>query len=362
MSRHKKKGKGSAILREARRRSLPHPQGNCLKAFASDLQNLQSKKDKRRLQLQTRLTKQPNIYDDQWIGDSMNTMKKKTIRFWYQNCNGLITKNDISEFQFDVATLADLGVNYFSFAETCININKPGFQNKLEDAFSEVIPNGHMRFVNSPSYPKRSNYQPGGISAGFDATMRTRYLREGHDKLGRWIWQEFGQNRMITRVYTLYRVNAGSEHASGHTTAWYQQKMLLEESGKTTNPRQQVMLDLVQEIQKEINTGHNILLFRDFNERHKSPEGMSTMLEEIGLYNVMAERLNNVDLPRTHVRGSHAVDHIWATKYILDNIQLAGIAPFGTHYHSDHRGFFIDIHENILFNKDDTTILYHDFR
>ena len=362
MSRKGKQGKGLVVLREARRQSLPLTRSKCLQAFTSEFVTLTEKKNKKRIKLQTRLTEQQDIYDDKWIGDSMESSKKQTIRFWYQNCNGLLTKNDIREFQFDIATLADLGVNYFSFAETCINVNKPGFQNKLEDAFSEIIPNGQMRFINSPKYPKRSNYQPGGISAGYDSVLRTRFLREGHDKLGRWAWQEFGQNKMITRVYTLYRVNAGSEFSSGHTTAWYQQKMLLEEAGSNANPRQQVLIDLIQEIQPEINNGRNILVFGDFNEGYHSPEGLSKKLENIGLYNVMVERLGSTNLPRTHARGSTAIDHVWATKHILDNIQFAGIAPFGTHYQSDHRGFFIDINENMLFHKDDTTVIYHEFR
>ena len=213
------------MLREARRQHLPEPQRKCLAAFASEIANIENKKNKKRIQLQSTLTDQPDVYDNHWIGDSIETKKQKAIRIWYQNCNGLIQQNDIRAFQFDIATLADLGVNYFSFSETCVNINKPGYVTKLNSAFNEVIPNGYFKSVNSPAYPKRSNYQPGGISAGYDATMRTRILKEGQDPFGRWMWQEFGQNSMVTRIYTLYRVNAGSEYASGNCTAWYQQKL-----------------------------------------------------------------------------------------------------------------------------------------
>ena len=115
----------------------------------------------------------------------MQNISNKSIRFWYQNCNGLINKNDVRGFQFEIASMADAGVNYFSFAETFINVNKPGYARKLQDSFSDIIPTGKMSFVNSPSYPKRSNYQPGGILGGFDGIVRTRYLSEGRDKLGR---------------------------------------------------------------------------------------------------------------------------------------------------------------------------------
>ena len=76
----------------------------------------------------------------------------------------------------------------------------------------------------------------------------------------------------------------------------------------------------------------------------------------------MEERLGTSDLPRTHSRGSKAIDHVWATKYILDNIQHAGFAPFGHFYDSDHRGIFIDIEEKILFQEHESKIIYHEYR
>ena len=62
---------------------------------------------------------------------------------------------------------------------------------------------------------------------------------------------------MVTRVYTLYRVNDGSEHASGTSTAWYQQRCLYEEEGKNVNPRKQVIYDLCEELRPWIEKGNN---------------------------------------------------------------------------------------------------------
>lgn len=86
------------------------------------------------------------------------------------------------------------------------------------------MPNDRLKVINFPSYPKRSMYQPGGIACAFDATIQMRFLREGLDNFGRWIWQEFGTQRMITRIYTIYRVCDGNELISGTSTAWFQQK------------------------------------------------------------------------------------------------------------------------------------------
>ena len=228
----------------------------------------------------------PDKCDEHWIGYEMKDKKNGVVRMWFQNCNGLVHKNDVKEFEYDIAMLADHGINYMSFTESCINSNKPGFTRELQDVFSHVLPTGHIRFHNSSQYPKRSCYQPGGVSAGFDGVLRTRYLREGCDKYGRWIWQEFGRGNMITRAYTVYRVNAGSEHSSGTCTAWFQQKMLLEQDGITNDPRSQVIKDLIIDLKSVIANGINIILSGDFNEQIHSKENLSSKLDEIGLYNV----------------------------------------------------------------------------
>ena len=38
------------------------------------------------------------------------------------------------------------------------------------------------------------------------------------------------------------------------------------------------------------------------------------------------------------------------------------MAPFGSIYESDHRGLFLDINEEVLFDKDEIKIVYRDFR
>ena len=300
--------------------------------------------------------------DNVWVGDSALSNSRKHIRIWFQNVNGLVKKNDTQEFQYNIATMADAGVNFFAFTEINLNTNKPGLQNKIIESFNQIIPNGHFRLNNSPGYPKRSMYQPGGVASGFDSSMKMRYLREGCDPFGRWIWQEFGQNMHITRIYTLYRVNDGSENASGTSTAWYQQRCLYEEKGMRVNPRKQVLEDLCNDISPCIEKGQNIILGGDFNESMCSKEQMKKKLEDIGLYNVFEQRLNHTNLPRTHVRGSKAIDHIWVTHHILDNISYAGYSPFAHTWDSDHRGLFIDVHDTILFQENDIKIVYNDFR
>ena len=363
MSPQRRRGNAVWVMQEASRYSLPEEEIRRRRTqFNSETKKYEVKKKTYTRRLQLVLNNSSNRYDNEWVGDNALSNSTKHIRFWFQNVNGLICKNDIQEFQYNIAKMADSGTNFFAFTETKINSNKPGVNSKIVDGLKQIIPNGHFRLANSPDYPRRSMYQPGGIASGFDASLKMRYLREGFDKYGRWVWQEFGQHHMVTRVYTIYRVNAGSENSCGTSTAWYQQNCLYEADGMRVDPRKQVLIDLCNEIRPCIERGHNILLGGDFNERIYSPEAMSSQFESVGLYNVFEHRFQNSNLPRTHARGSQAIDHVWCTQHILDNISYAGFSPFGHIWDSDHRGLFVDIKASILFQNDEISLVYSDFR
>ena len=319
---------------------------------------------KQKKYFQMRLAHGQQILDDTWVGDNFDTTaKKKSIRFWMQNVNGLVYKGQVQDFQLDMATVADKGVNYFSMSETCVNTNKYGYAQEINEAFCQVLPNGHINIHNTPKYPTSNNYQPGGVAAGFDCTLRSNFIREGRDKYGRWVWQEFGDNNTITRIYTIYRVINGSMENSGHCTAWSQQRLLLEQDKVTpSNPRKHVLDSLITEIKPIINKGHNLILLGDFNESILSPENMNEKFSNIGLYNLMSHKLGSTNLPRTFIRGRDAIDHVWMTRYLVDNTTFAGYAPFDVNYISDHRGLYFDIPRNVLFPTSVSRIAPHKFR
>ena len=180
--------------------------------------------------------------------------------------------------------------------------------------------------------------------------------------MGRWTWHEFGQNERRLRVYTIYRVNDGSDHASGENTAWLQQKRFLLRKNIQVNPRKHVMESLIQELKLVVNEGVNIIVGGDFNEGLISSEGVREMMQGIGLCNAFEHRLGTHDLPRTHSRGCKAVDHLWVTPFLLNNIVQAGIATFGFLLDSDHRGMFLDIDDSMLFEPEDVRLVFHDHR
>ena len=94
MSCIRNKGRAAAVLHEARRRSLPEKKYQ-RNINENSLQKIQDKKTKKKLNLQLTLENDPNVYDKNWIGDEISENRNECIRFWFQNCNGLVKKKMI---------------------------------------------------------------------------------------------------------------------------------------------------------------------------------------------------------------------------------------------------------------------------
>ena len=123
-----------------------------------------------------------------------------------------------------------------------------------------------------------------------------------------------------------------------------------------------MIYSLFCDVKEHIAEGQNVIILGDFNEGIHSQEKMSQKFFNAGLFNLMETRLDTKTLPRTHSRGSKAIDHIWVTKHIADNSTRAGYAPFFHILDSDHRGLFFDIPESALFDADSLKIVHHEFR
>lgn len=216
----------------------------------------------------------------------------------------------------------------------------------------------------SPHWMHRlwSGIDTGGIVACFDGRLHTKFIREGRDPYGCWIWHEFGENNRITRIYAVYRVCEGSENISGYSTAWFQQRLQLQRDVIEINPRKHIVDSLLQDVIKHISDGQNVIILGDFNEGIYGPERMSDKFKEAGLFNMMEKHLDTTSLPRTQSRGSKAIDHIWATRHIIDNVTRAVYAPFNHLMESGHRGLFFDIPEDALFGADSLKVVYHKYR
>ena len=279
--------------------------------------------------------------DSIWIGDTMhyNNMNG-TVRIWSQNWNG-IEKNDSRKFQYDLYEMQQKHIHYFSVIESTVNTGNKQFVQKLKDDFSIIYPDGELLLTNTPGYTSKSKSQPGGIASAYSGKLRTRIKSHGSDSLGRWHYHEFyGQDNFL-KIYTIYRVNKGSDERDGETTSWQQQRYLLKQQGILEDPRDRAINDFIAEIQPLIEKGVQLIILGDFNEGIHDKEKTNTKFNEIGLKNVMQNRVR--ELPRTFIHGSKAIDHIYVTTKVSNAITNAGFAPFHFIKESDHRGMYIDL-------------------
>ena len=118
------------------------------------------------------------------------------------------------------------------------------------------------------------------------------------------------------------------------------------------DPRSRVIDDLLDDIELSIQNGCSIILMSDLNEHANSREKTNKRLYTLGLHNIMQDKLGTAEMPRTHKRGSSAIDHVWVTAALLPAIAQAGFAPFDFLGSSDHRGicFDVDLEQLLDFN------------
>ena len=238
----------------------------------------------------------------------------------------MITAQDSIRFQHEIDNYISNDIHFMSFAETRLNVCHKLTTYQIEQSMMQILPNSKIFLHNTPGFTPKSAYQPGGIAAAFHGRLQGRYVTTTRDDHGRWIAQVFKGAKHTLRVYTFYRVNPKAGKAD--ISAWMQQKRSLQQVNIDSDPRKQSVSDILDELQKHQRNGDYIILMGDLNESVNGREKSNKKLEEIGLVNVMKNRLNTTTLPRTHKRGSQAIDHIWISASLLKSVRACGYAPF----------------------------------
>ena len=289
--------------------------------------------------------------DNEWVGDNLGSPPSRNhTRFWLQNCQGMITARDINQYHYETQQYLDKHIHYMAFTETRINPYHTQTVYEIEHGYTHLVSHGRIDITNTPGYPSTSAYQPGGVAAAFYGRLANRYTKTVRDKAGRWIMHEFVGKQKPLRAYTLYRVNPKSGKAD--LSSWAQQKRYLQQNNVDSDPRTQVIDDILNDIELSIQNGCSVILMADLNEHVTSREKTNKKLYSLGLHNVMQAKLNTDILPRTHRRGCQAIDHVWVTASLLHAIPKAGFAPFDYLGTSDHRGlcFDVDLEQLLDFN------------
>ena len=306
----------------------------------------------KKVELQMVLKENEHPTDHIWIGDKMSEDRPEgVIRMWVQNWNGAERK-DVEMMKYQLSTLVDNNINYFSIIESKLNQYHKVAKRKWDTAKESIMPHGEISITSTPGYPIHKTYQPGGIISGLHGKLQSRLSTTKRDTMGRWHYHHFYGKKRDLRIYSIYRVNKGQKENKGDTTAWTQQKNLLDLNNDDRNPRQAVIDDFLEEIQKAITKEYSIIIMGDINEAINDRENTNKKLRDLGLLNLMEEYVGADAMPRTCKKGSQAIDHIWITGNILSTIHSAGYAPFDFLKVSDHRGLFFDFYYKEILDDD----------
>lgn len=178
-----------------------------------------------------------------------------------------------------------------------------------------------------------------------------RIIGQSHDKWGRWTSQTFrgAGNRNVT-IISAYQVVTDNPH-TGLTTVTSQQQSLLLQSNDSATTRMAFKRDLRKFLRERVTLGDKLLLVGDFNEAFASElDGLSQIAAEFQLSNVMQTR-HHTQPPATYSRGKNCLDYGLATHQVANALLRCGYESFNERFATDHRSYFFDLDNGILFGN-----------
>jgi endonuclease/exonuclease/phosphatase family metal-dependent hydrolase len=117
-------------------------------------------------------------------------------------------------------------------------------------------------------------------------------------------------------------------------------------------PRHHFCKDLTYLLQEHIKKYHEIILMGDFNdELGSSLRGITQVVTGCNLVDVYAARHGLEDEVPTYARGRKRLDYILMTPTIASYATRSGADPFNHRFFSDHRGIFVDLELERLFDR-----------
>eukprot|EP00957_Ditylum_brightwellii_P211960 15366810-Ditylum_brightwellii.AAC.1 len=169
----------------------------------------------------------------------------------------------------------------------------------------------------------------------------------GADKtgLGRYTWQRFnGKGGIILRIVTFYRP---CRPTNGAGSVYSQQLAHFHKLGSYVCPRNAILVDLREDIEKWKQDGEQVILMGDLNE-YVGENNVRTYFQQLGMRELITEKHGLQKCATTRGNKSkQAVDGIWGTMGI--KIEAGGYLPFHTGIASDHRILWIKVVLSYIF-------------
>ena len=200
---------------------------------------------------------------DRHLGDDCKHKDSGSLRFVFNNCNGISLHKD--SLKFLVASSRALQADWIGIAETHLDTQKAPVCTQIHSSFQSHLGYSAANCVFSASnVDYGTDWKPGGTLQITVEGLATRTIEQFSDQLGRFTSQTHvgKQGRKLTTI-SGYRVIEGCR---GPASAYAQQRAMLVEAKRDPNPRKAFLDDLTSFIQHKQENGCNILLGLDANE------------------------------------------------------------------------------------------------
>ena len=287
------------------------------------------------------------------------------IRIVSQNVNGVSYFNKYNEWEILLDVMHYYQADIFGICEMNLDLNQPGVNYELLKRLKKIDRNAIMSTSSSIKTTTDTPFKMGGTSTTVRGNISGRIVKKGSDKLQRWSYVLMkGKGNKHLKIITTYRTGINKGNADNCTIRTQQERDLMHEYGEIKDPREQLLIDLTKEIQKDHNNGTNVIVMGDMNEDIESGKRINLFLQEAGLKNIH-KCIHKGKLPHSYDKGNKCLDIMAMTGSLPTNaIKEAGIMPFYHGMPSDHRAFFIDIDPIYVFTNihtDPTRNIYKRF-
>ena len=284
------------------------------------------------------------------IGGKMEALKLDgTIRISGCNPNGINVKNIENQLQNSV----DLEIDIQCYSEVNANLHNSKLRQQFHETVRRMDSNTKATWSTS-DVPCDSEFKPGGTGIINRGQTSNRVKSSGNDPLGRWLWQLLnGEGSCEVIIISVYQC-CSSNSQNARNTAYRQQQILLSERNRADrDQRSNFKKDISTFIRsmKERNPSLVPIIIGDWNEECTKGSASDELCKEFGLVNIFDRLYPNHPQFKTYQRGSKVIDFALALLDIADRITNFVYEPFLYRIKGDHRAFYFDINENILFGN-----------
>jgi hypothetical protein len=201
----------------------------------------------------------------------------------------------------------------------------------------------------------KSAFKPGGTAIVAMGKTAGRVKKSGMDSMGRWTYQLLdGKGGKDILIVSIYQCCKQPTNPNG-ITAYHQQEIMLSETNRVDrDPRRNFYRDIKAFLNNQLTPENNKItpiVIGDWNEECKGTATSQKLCDEFGLVNIFDKVHPNQEQFKTYMRGTRTIDFALAPPELANKVTNFTYEPFMYRLKGDHRAYYFDIGEEVLFGN-----------